>query len=313
MMNKAVSKAASKLRKESPTKSTSNSMVKSKPQPNLPKKNKATPPKADKKLTSSTGGKNPAERKSLPKEKPVKPYPAASKMKAKPSSAAVTTPHASNETSKSKPKSPKNQSTPSKGQTKALSKSSSEKASLEGSQTKSPTDNKSKQSSPELEKKAPKSGLAQSDSKPPKKSALSAHSTSTFEVKTVSKDEDEDEVLLGPDGRPYCKVKDCDQPATIDGYCRYHYILLWKKIQTRRKILSDGKLERYVEELTARYPDRYLEVIRKDLSSEKAFLAVMSEYELDDSSPDESYDFDDNQNIEEMKNFQESDFDESEF
>jgi hypothetical protein len=113
-------------------------------------------------------------------------------------------------------------------------------------------------------------------------------------------------VLTDAEGRPYCKVKDCDQIATVDGYCRYHYLLLWKKIQVRRKILVDGKLERYVEELTARYPDKFLEVIRKDLLNEKNFQAAIAELEIDEPGTDSEFEEDDTQVIEEVRSFSDS-------
>ncbi|HEX4923362.1 MAG TPA: hypothetical protein VFV50_04720, partial [Bdellovibrionales bacterium] len=72
-------------------------------------------------------------------------------------------------------------------------------------------------------------------------------------------------ILTNADGKRYCKVGECDELATSDSYCRYHYLLNWKKIQLRKKILAGDKLNRYIEELTARYPDKYLEMIRKDL------------------------------------------------
>ncbi len=95
---------------------------------------------------------------------------------------------------------------------------------------------------------------------------------------------DEEVILTDAEGRRYCRVKDCDQISSVDAYCRYHYLLFWKKIQVRKKILTEGKLERYVEELTARYPDKYLEMLRKDLRSEKDFLNAIQELELDDTS-----------------------------
>lgn len=101
--------------------------------------------------------------------------------------------------------------------------------------------------------------------------------------------EDDEIVLTDADGRRYCRVKDCDQAAAVDGYCRYHYLLYWKNIQVRKKILSEGKLSRYIEELTARYPDRYLEMLRKDLRNEKDFLAAIQELEIDDSSNENEF------------------------
>jgi hypothetical protein len=95
--------------------------------------------------------------------------------------------------------------------------------------------------------------------------------------------------LTDAEGRRYCRVKDCDQIAMVDAYCRYHYLLFWKKIQVRKEILTEGKLERYIEDLTARYPDKYLEMLRKDLRTEKDFTAAIAELEIDESGVDSEY------------------------
>ena len=99
-------------------------------------------------------------------------------------------------------------------------------------------------------------------------------------------EKDEEIYLTDAEGRRYCRVRDCDQLAAVDAYCRYHYLLFWKRIQVRKKILDDGKLERYVEELTSRYPDKFLEMIRRDLKTEKDFLGAIQELEIDDSGMD---------------------------
>lgn len=106
------------------------------------------------------------------------------------------------------------------------------------------------------------------------------------------KEADDEVVLTDAEGRRLCRVKDCDQAASVEGYCRYHYLLLWKKIQVRRKILVDGKLERYVEELTSRYPDKFLEMIKKDLRTEKDFLAAIAELEIDESAIENDFEED---------------------
>ena len=95
---------------------------------------------------------------------------------------------------------------------------------------------------------------------------------------------DEEIYLTDSDGRRLCKVRDCDQVSTVDMYCRFHYLLLWKKIQIRKHILNDSKLEKYLENLTSRYPDKFLEVIKKDLKTEKDFLSVIQEMELDENA-----------------------------
>ena len=103
-----------------------------------------------------------------------------------------------------------------------------------------------------------------------------------------SEEKDEEVYLTDSEGRRLCKVRDCDQVSNVDGYCRYHYLLLWKKIQTRKHILIDGKLEKYVEDLMARYPDKFVEVIKKDLKTEKDFLSVIQELEIDESALNEA-------------------------
>lgn len=105
----------------------------------------------------------------------------------------------------------------------------------------------------------------------------------------------EEVVLTDADGRRYCRTKDCDRLAEVDNYCRYHYILLWKNIQVRRNILQEGKLGRYIEELTARYPDKFLEILKKDLRSEKDFLAAIQELEIDESAVEAEFDDEESQ------------------
>jgi hypothetical protein len=115
----------------------------------------------------------------------------------------------------------------------------------------------------------------------------------TVEVEASAEGEEveagEEVVLTDAEGRRYCRVKDCDQLASVDGYCRYHYLLYWKKIQIRKKILTEGKLERYIEELTARYPDKFLDMLKKDLRSEKEFLAAIQELEIDESANESEF------------------------
>lgn len=109
----------------------------------------------------------------------------------------------------------------------------------------------------------------------------------------VANPDDEEVILTDAEGRRYCRATDCDQIGLVDGYCRYHYLYFWKKIQNRKKILADGKLDRYIEELTARYIDKFVEILRKDLRTEKDFLAAVQELELDGSDAQSSGDEDD--------------------
>jgi hypothetical protein len=106
----------------------------------------------------------------------------------------------------------------------------------------------------------------------------------------------EEIILTDAEGRRYCRRRDCDQLAIVESYCRYHYLLFWKKIQQRKKILCDGKLIHYIEELTSRYPDKYLEMIRRDLRTEKDFMAAIQELEIDETGGEDS-DFEEDSSI----------------
>lgn len=130
-----------------------------------------------------------------------------------------------------------------------------------------------------------------SDEKAPKNANKSDETIAEVE------DEYEEEILLtDAEGNIICRVPDCDQVSQVDSYCRYHYLLFWKKIQARKKILSEGKLERYIEELTARYPDKFLDVLKKDLRNQKDFLAAIQELEIDDNHESGDFDDEDSQN-----------------
>lgn len=131
------------------------------------------------------------------------------------------------------------------------------------------------------------------------KGSVIIEETTSIEVKVENKAV-KDIILTDAEGRILCRVKDCDQPAVVEGYCRYHYLFFWKKIQNRKKILSEGKLEQYIEELTSRYPLKFLELIRKDLSSEPDFLSAIQELDIDEASTNVD-DFEDENFMEEVR------------
>ena len=122
-----------------------------------------------------------------------------------------------------------------------------------------------------------------------------------------SKENSDEEIFLtDAEGNRYCRSRDCDQIAIVDSYCRYHYLLFWKRIQIRKKILVDGKLERYVEELTSRYPDKFLEMIRRDLRTQKDFLSAIQELEIDESNTENEMEDDAQSFIDEVRGMNET-------
>lgn len=93
-------------------------------------------------------------------------------------------------------------------------------------------------------------------------------------------------------GEKLCREPGCENYSTTKAYCRLHYIMNWKKIKRKEMILREGKLNQYIEELVSKYPDKYIEIIREDLSSETSFNKVIHDLELDESIDDLDYDGD---------------------
>ncbi|MBK9293920.1 MAG: hypothetical protein IPM57_05665 [Oligoflexia bacterium] len=121
-------------------------------------------------------------------------------------------------------------------------------------------------------------------------------------AKVVAVEELKEEVILtNAEGKRYCRVSDCDEVSMIDGYCRLHYIMYWKRNKNKLKILEGGKLDKYIEELTQRYPDKYLEILKKDLLSEKEFNTIITEMDQDDAGDDVESEEEDNRFVEEIR------------
>lgn len=93
-------------------------------------------------------------------------------------------------------------------------------------------------------------------------------------------------VMYDANGEAVCREVACEGLATSVGYCRMHYIKNWKKIKRKDVILKEGKLNQYIEELVAKYPDKYIEAIRQDLANDKDFAKVIYDLDLDESSDD---------------------------
>jgi hypothetical protein len=87
-------------------------------------------------------------------------------------------------------------------------------------------------------------------------------------------------------GETVCREVACEGLATSGGYCRLHYIKNWKKIKRKELILREKKLNQYIEELVAKYPDKYIEAIRQDLASDKDFAKVIYDLDLDEGVDD---------------------------
>ena len=99
-----------------------------------------------------------------------------------------------------------------------------------------------------------------------------------------------------------CVVRGCDNPSTTNGYCRYHYLKLWKDVKKKELILQEGKLAKIIEELVRKYPMKYIEAIVQDLADDKSFNHVLKDLDIETEEADlENFDdedlLDDDQDI----------------
>lgn len=88
-----------------------------------------------------------------------------------------------------------------------------------------------------------------------------------------------------------CKEDGCHNAATTKGYCRLHYLRHWKNIKEGEKRHAAERLNKYVEYICRKHPDRYMEVIKEDLRS-PTFEKDVERAIGDDESSEEEIIFD---------------------
>jgi hypothetical protein len=69
----------------------------------------------------------------------------------------------------------------------------------------------------------------------------------------------------------HCTEDGCQLPVMSDHYCRMHYIKNWTTIITGRRAQARANLNKYIESISEKYPEEYMEKIRDDFGSEGAF------------------------------------------
>jgi hypothetical protein len=67
-----------------------------------------------------------------------------------------------------------------------------------------------------------------------------------------------------------CTEEGCHNAQTTKDYCRLHYVKNWKLIKEKEQKRAADKLNKYVEGIVKKNPDRYVDAIRRDLKNDKA-------------------------------------------
>jgi hypothetical protein len=79
-----------------------------------------------------------------------------------------------------------------------------------------------------------------------------------------------------------CKEEGCHNAQTTAGFCRLHYLKNWKNIKKEQQERSAKKLNRYIEAICRKHPDKYIEVIKDEIKSNKFKSHDEANEEMDD-------------------------------
>ena len=97
------------------------------------------------------------------------------------------------------------------------------------------------------------------------------------ELEYLSKRNNEEIPIKDVEGRHYCHDENCDQPAVTKIYCRYHYLVSWKYLQIKKKLLENKYLAHTIEELISLFGEGALHCVLRDLKNEKSFEVATKE------------------------------------
>lgn len=83
-----------------------------------------------------------------------------------------------------------------------------------------------------------------------------------------------------------CREPGCHNSTTTKGYCRLHYLSNWKRLKEESKERAAKKLNRYIEYVMKKHPDRYMEIIKKDLRTPGFEDYVEDNFGFDEKEPE---------------------------
>jgi hypothetical protein len=79
-----------------------------------------------------------------------------------------------------------------------------------------------------------------------------------------------------------CCISSCSNTTEINEYCRFHYIMHWNRIKKVERVEAERRLNKYIEEITKKYPTEYLEIIKKNLEDTKSLEKIVQDMNLED-------------------------------
>ena len=79
----------------------------------------------------------------------------------------------------------------------------------------------------------------------------------------------------------YCVQSECNQAASTHGYCRLHYLANWKHIKFNKHVQAERRLNNFVDRLSKKYPESFMEKIKEGLESEDKFAETAVELDIE--------------------------------
>lgn len=70
-----------------------------------------------------------------------------------------------------------------------------------------------------------------------------------------------------------CIEPDCKNEQTTKDYCRLHYLKNWKELKEAEQKKAADKLNKYVDGICKKFPEKYVDVIRREIRSDKGDIA----------------------------------------
>lgn len=74
-----------------------------------------------------------------------------------------------------------------------------------------------------------------------------------------------------------CIEESCHNAQTTEQYCRLHYLKNWKKIRQESQKKAAERLNKYVEGIVKKHPEKYVDVIRREIREDKGEITGFME------------------------------------
>jgi hypothetical protein len=90
-----------------------------------------------------------------------------------------------------------------------------------------------------------------------------------------------------------CKFAGCHDIATTQTFCRFHYLSSWRKLKTKEAKRKGQELEGYLQEMSKKFPEEFLEKLKVEVEDMAEKEAASSDSDDDKGGMIDQIDGDD--------------------